>query len=1086
MIGIIILISLLICALCLLIALLYIRQTEIEVKDKSVDLESVLPIQAITENAVINGNGDITVGYRLLLPEVFTLSESEAQYIHERLEALLKLLPAGTVIHQQNFYYTGRYHHAEYSSNALIAENNRHFNGKEILNSYTNLYVTFTNGSRNGKIRKSASGTSLMRKLHYPFKQPYKEYQQRLTEMEAFLMNFENGLSSIQQFEIRKMDDTELNNAIYDYVNLSYETPENDATQKSVNPMAVSESGSMKIGQQHVSILSLTNEGEHLQELAVPHTGKSKAYGGNIEIPDSIRSKCSMLYPVGLGLPFNHIVNIVIEITDPDATVTAIGAEKDALNYITNFYPPAAEKQREQAAFCDEITQFDYQTAYTAFNVVLNDTDRTSLMRKTALVQQGFSFMNQSSCYVENAELCNLFFCNIPGNARANYRGFVNTTKQAICYLQKEGMYLSDEKGHIYHDRFGTPAKINLWDYPALNNKNRIVIGPSGSGKSFWLNNYILQSYELGRDVMIIDIGGSYRSMIALNRGKYFDSTEQKKFAFNPFLCDRDKNGKYLYIDTTDAESADDQIKTIVAIISYIWKVREPMLPAENAILRKSVIGFYDYVNNSSIGEKHERIFPTLITYRAYLKEVFSKRMTEFEKQKFEIEELLLLLEPYTDGELSFLLNATENVDIVHDRLIAFDMEDASKKEYFPLVAIITLQMIVDKIKKRQGFAKELIIDEALDFLQDEKFGDFIAYLYRTFRKKEGSITLAAQNILFLKNMPSSIKDSIIINCATKIILDHSEHRQNLPEVKAVLSITDEEAYMIESLQRTERWREFFIKMSNDAFIFRNEVSDFAAVAFDSRQATVVRLKQLFNESGSTYTAINRHEKGKCQELSDSLAGMCHIHPIIHHQQITVMKRIILILGLAASIGLMGTGSVHAQFVVHDPGHTLLNSTEWIANVKKWVTQINEMIDAQELRLGLQKIDQLKELKSLKELADLLDDVACLSSDYSFYLNVGSNYHCLKFLNFQRVTVNLSLSTDLLFKVATVTSYFSMNSEGRMSFIEQVKESVEKAAEEMREFNESVRSTVIYKSMKGHNRKTYYQGRLAAFTRHTN
>ena len=40
----------------------------------------------------------------------------------------------------------------------------------------------------------------------------------------------------------------------------------------------------------------------------------------------------------------------------------------------------------------------------------------------------------------------------------------------------------------------------------------------------------------------------------------------------------------------------------------------------------------------------------------------------------------MLLLEPYTDGELSFLLNATENVDIVHDRLIAFDMEDASKK----------------------------------------------------------------------------------------------------------------------------------------------------------------------------------------------------------------------------------------------------------------------------------------------------------------------------------------------------------------------------------------------------------------------
>ncbi len=195
------------------------------------------------------------------------------------------------------------------------------------------------------------------------------------------------------------------------------------------------------------------------------------------------------------------------------------------------------------------------------------------------------------------------------------------------------------------------------------------------------------------------------------------------------------------------------------------------------------------------------------------------------------------------------------------------------------------------------------------------------------------------------------------------------------------------------------------------------------------------------------------------------------------------MNRIYIIL---VFILCLNSQQTYSQFVVHDPTHTLLNSTEWMTNVQKWVSQINEMIEAQELRLGLQKVDQLKELKSLKELADLLDDVACLSTDYSFYLNVGSNYHCLKFLNFQRVTVNLNLSTDLLFKVATVTSYFSMNSEGRIAFIEQVKNAVERAAEQMREFNEAVRSSVIYKSMKGHNRKTYYQGRLSAYTRYTN
>lgn len=100
---------------------------------------------------------------------------------------------------------------------------------------------------------------------------------------------------------------------------------------------------------------------------------------------------------------------MVIEVTDTDSTVAAIQAEKSGLNYLTNFYPPAKDKQDEQEAFCQAVTAYDYQTAYTAFNVILNDVDRSSLIRKISLVQQGFSFMNQSSCYVENAELCNLF-----------------------------------------------------------------------------------------------------------------------------------------------------------------------------------------------------------------------------------------------------------------------------------------------------------------------------------------------------------------------------------------------------------------------------------------------------------------------------------------------------------------------------------------------------------------------------------------------------------------------------------------------------------------------------------------------------
>lgn len=848
------------CGLILFIVMMYLRPAEIQITDKAVDLGEIMPIEMISEDIIVNGNGDLTIGYKMFLPEVFTLSEEEVKHIHSRLEGLFKMLPAGTAIHQQNFYYTDKHKSKDFSLNPLMAENLKHHDGKDILNSYTNLYVTFVNTKNTkSKVRKNAADTSLMRRFNYPYKQPFRDLQSRIEEIDTFVMNFENGLSSINKFDIIRMRDAELNNAVFDYVNLSYNMPTMDATKESVNPMTVTSQGDFKIGDQFVSLLTLTTEGEHLNELKAPNTGKTKSFVNKIELPENIKSKCSMLYPLGLGLPFDHIVNVVIEITDTDSTVTAVKSERDALNSIANFYPPAKDKQRDQDLFCQEIADFDYQTSITAFNVVINDTDRSALVRKTSLVSQGYSFMNQSSCYLENAELANLFFCNIPGNARSNYRGFINTTKQALCYLQKENMYISSLTGHIYHDRFGKPSKVDLWNYPSLNNKNRIVIGPSGSGKSFWLNDYILQSYVMGKDIMIIDIGGSYKSMINLNGGKYFDSQNQKQFAFNPFLCETDKNGRYIYLDYSDDESTDDHINTIVAILSYIWRKNEPMTQAETALLRRSIISFYEYVNNSSVDGTSERIFPNLIEYRKYLNEVFSEKMSSFEKSKFEVEELVLLLERYTTGELAFLLNATENVDIVHDRLIAFDMEDASKKDYFPLVAIITLQMVIDKIKKRQGIAKELIIDEALDFLQDEKFGSFIAYLYRTFRKKEGSITLAAQNVLFLKNIPAQTRDSIIINCATKIILDHSEHRSNLPDIRDILSISEDSISMIESLQKREKWREFFILLANDPFVFRTEVSDFAAAAYDSRQSTVVRIRQLFKETGSTYTAINRY-----------------------------------------------------------------------------------------------------------------------------------------------------------------------------------------------------------------------------------
>ena len=175
----------------------------------------------------------------------------------------------------------------------------------------------------------------------------------------------------------------------------------------------------------------------------------------------------------------------------------------------------------------------------------------------------------------------------------------------------------------------------------------------------------------------------------------------------------------------------------------------------------------------------------------------------------------------------------------------------------------------------------------------------------------------------------------------------------------------------------------------------------------------------------------------------------------------------------------------NAQWVVSDPAHTGFTAAGWIADAASWASQIKGMIEDLGIKKALQSIKNLKELQSLYDLAVLVDDVACLSSDYRFYMNLGGNFHCLKFLNFQQVSVNFKVATDILFKVATVADYFSMNSEGRMSFVEQAREALEAATIDMKEYNSIARANIVAKSVERHTKKTYYSGNLAAYTRYT-
>ena len=95
----------------------------------------------------------------------------------------------------------------------------------------------------------------------------------------------------------------------------------------------------------------------------------------------------------------------------------------------------------------------------------------------------------------------------------------------------------------------GKPVHLDISDLPMRNgtitNRNKFILGPSGSGKSFFTNHMVRQYYEQGAHVLLVDTGNSYQGLCSLiharthgEDGIYFTYEESDPIAFNPFYVE--------------------------------------------------------------------------------------------------------------------------------------------------------------------------------------------------------------------------------------------------------------------------------------------------------------------------------------------------------------------------------------------------------------------------------------------------------------------------------------------------------------------------------------------------------------------
>lgn len=197
-----------------------------------------------------------------------------------------------------------------------------------------------------------------------------------------------------------------------------------------------------------------------------------------------------------------------------------------------------------------------------------------------------------------------LFQAALPGNTSElrNYDRFLTTSDAAICLCFKERKPVTENSPFLtyFTDRTGSPCGIDIsgkeGDIKYTNNSNFFVLGPSGSGKSFYVNSKVRQWHQQGTDIVLVDTGHSYSGLCNYFKGKYITYSEDKPISMNPFRI-------------TEKEYNVEKKNFLRSLIFLIWKGTEgKVLKAEEEVIDIVIDKYYHFYFHPFEGySEHEK-----------------------------------------------------------------------------------------------------------------------------------------------------------------------------------------------------------------------------------------------------------------------------------------------------------------------------------------------------------------------------------------------------------------------------------------------------------------------------------------------
>ena len=195
------------------------------------------------------------------------------------------------------------------------------------------------------------------------------------------------------------------------------------------------------------------------------------------------------------------------------------------------------------------IARENKQLVYTHYNLIVTVKPDMDIQKCTNHLENAFGRMGIHISKRAYNQL-ELFVNSFPGNCygmNADYDRFMTLGDAATCLMYKEKIVHSEDTPFkvYYTDRQGVPVAIDISGKEGkkklTDNSNFFVLGPSGSGKSFYVNSMVRQAHEQDTDIVLVDTGNSYEGLCEYFEGKYISYTEEHPITMNPFKIKREE-----------------------------------------------------------------------------------------------------------------------------------------------------------------------------------------------------------------------------------------------------------------------------------------------------------------------------------------------------------------------------------------------------------------------------------------------------------------------------------------------------------------------------------------------------------------